>query len=408
MATLKEQADAILEEKLTDIIPENIREGVEIFDVVGTYKGGGTASDSAYKVKLFDTQEQMQADNTPKNDDLAIVYRQDINKWDGATAITSFTFPKTVTLSEVPSELSSYGYASEDSMYVNIDCYITETSASFNLSGNNHYNIAYESTDGLTYTRTDENADTLVLTEVAIAVTMNEWNDVFSNFMYAMGHVYEGLYIYDEDFIDKDTIKIPYITDLSYTLSGSSVGSASISTSEDSITYNVSQLYSLVNKYLSDEHTFKYMMCFISEDNELYLLDINTIYEFNQITYDENNNFLGISYCSDATTLGDATKYYINIVKLDLENQTYTIEETITGTGISNRVYNGTTSRFILTKDKLKNTKYIPFSLSKSAPATYVPLRIGSMSSGGTNYNQIYNIQHSYYIVDGRYISAPM
>lgn len=36
MSTLKEKSQAILDEKNTKILPENIKEGVQIFDVVGT------------------------------------------------------------------------------------------------------------------------------------------------------------------------------------------------------------------------------------------------------------------------------------------------------------------------------------------------------------------------------------
>ena len=40
MSTLKEKAQQVLDEKENKIIPENIKNGVEIFDVTGSYKGG--------------------------------------------------------------------------------------------------------------------------------------------------------------------------------------------------------------------------------------------------------------------------------------------------------------------------------------------------------------------------------
>lgn len=51
MALLKVKAQSILDEKEQKIIPENIKEGVEIFDVTGTYTGGG----SEYNAKVSTT-----------------------------------------------------------------------------------------------------------------------------------------------------------------------------------------------------------------------------------------------------------------------------------------------------------------------------------------------------------------
>ena len=51
MSTLKEKAQQVLDEKENKIIPENIKNGVEIFDVVGTYTGSGAdIYSSNYKI----------------------------------------------------------------------------------------------------------------------------------------------------------------------------------------------------------------------------------------------------------------------------------------------------------------------------------------------------------------------
>jgi len=41
MSTLKNKAQSILDEKELNIIPENIKNGVQIFDITGTYEGSG-------------------------------------------------------------------------------------------------------------------------------------------------------------------------------------------------------------------------------------------------------------------------------------------------------------------------------------------------------------------------------
>lgn len=51
MSTLKSKAEQILQEKETNIIPENIKNGVQIFDVEGTY-GGGNSIDLTTGIKF--------------------------------------------------------------------------------------------------------------------------------------------------------------------------------------------------------------------------------------------------------------------------------------------------------------------------------------------------------------------
>ena len=72
MSELKTNLQEILQEKQEKIIPENIKKDVQIFDVVGTLEGGTTTSG----VKLFETEEEMQADSAAQEGDLAIVYNQ--------------------------------------------------------------------------------------------------------------------------------------------------------------------------------------------------------------------------------------------------------------------------------------------------------------------------------------------
>ena len=48
MSTLKQKSQAILNEKTSKIIPSNIKEGVQIFDVTGTYVINKTVNDGFF------------------------------------------------------------------------------------------------------------------------------------------------------------------------------------------------------------------------------------------------------------------------------------------------------------------------------------------------------------------------
>ena len=73
----------ILEEKETHLIPENIKNGVNIFGITGNYVGDEP------DVKLFDTVANMQADPSPNLNDLAVVYNNTSNNFQGLYEYTT-------------------------------------------------------------------------------------------------------------------------------------------------------------------------------------------------------------------------------------------------------------------------------------------------------------------------------
>ena len=79
MTILEQNLQTILNEKTTKIIPENIKKGVQIFDITGTLEPNASIVEGA---KLFKTKDEMQADTTAKEGDLAIIYRNQ-NTFDG-------------------------------------------------------------------------------------------------------------------------------------------------------------------------------------------------------------------------------------------------------------------------------------------------------------------------------------
>lgn len=192
---LQETLDAIKLEKDTNLLPENIKKDVKIFDIVGTLEEGASTN---IPVKLFETEEAMQADTTAKEGDLAVVYRSEIQN---ATADSRFqvaTFPDTVVLDTaitssvevryraVDSSKMFYCMGRLDSSRFRMDCY-TETG---------EVRIQYTSSDGITYTRTDTTGNPVDFgTEIYYAYA-DMWNDAIGKFIQVGGNTFEGLYKY--------------------------------------------------------------------------------------------------------------------------------------------------------------------------------------------------------------------
>lgn len=198
MSELKTNLQEILQEKQEKIIPENIKKDVQIFDVVGTLEGGTTTSG----VKLFETVEEMQADSTAKEGDLAVVYREEIQNMTADTQTQYITFPETVTLPEAfAGEVDCVLRAVDES--VMFDSQVMLNQSMFEFDG--YFEIGmmqvnYTSSDGVTYTRTRFEGDSEELTNPVDLGTIvqvyrpEEWNDILGYFMQIGGNVFDGLY----------------------------------------------------------------------------------------------------------------------------------------------------------------------------------------------------------------------
>lgn len=106
MATLKEISQDILDEKTLKIIPENIKKGITIFDIVGSYEGSGPSR----RIKLFETISDMNNDPDAQENDLAIIYANNSGHAAPGVTVSEIIFPDIVTVSEIPSSSEScYG-----------------------------------------------------------------------------------------------------------------------------------------------------------------------------------------------------------------------------------------------------------------------------------------------------------
>ena len=212
MSDLKTNLQEILQEKQDKIIPENIKKDVQIFDVTGTYEGSGSSTTG---VKLFETEEEMQADSTAKEGDLAVVYREEIQNMTADTQTQYITFPETVTLPEAVTSSYNCMLRAVDSSAM-LDGQVRLNSTSFRFEGyieSGMITVQYTSTDGMNYTRTSFQGDSGDLTNPVDLGTVigvyrpEQWNDSMGYFMQTGGMTFDGLYEYSKTQNIKDTLE---------------------------------------------------------------------------------------------------------------------------------------------------------------------------------------------------------
>lgn len=188
MSTLKEKAQDILNEKTEKIVPENIKKDITIFDITGTYEG-------SEDVKLFDTIEDMQQDETIQENDLALVYREELVPIDGNTKFDSCVFPSEVVLDEAVSDNILGRFRSIGSGWFDGSVELSSSSFRFDGYGDKEVRITYTSSDGITYTRTDSGEEKV---EFGTTLIYESWGDpfpeVFGNFMKVGGNYFDGVF----------------------------------------------------------------------------------------------------------------------------------------------------------------------------------------------------------------------
>ena len=195
MTILEQNLQTILNEKTTKIIPENIKKGVQIFDITGTLESNASTAEGA---KLFKTKEEMNSSTGNTEGDLALVYRNEQQNMTADMEVTAITFPETVTL---PTAFTDYTYSRlssvDSSVMFDGGCVLSKTSFSFDAYTSNGYiQASYTSEDGITYTRTSLQGDNPIKLPTAVKGDANDWNDNFGYFMQIGEIVFEGVYVY--------------------------------------------------------------------------------------------------------------------------------------------------------------------------------------------------------------------
>lgn len=193
---LQNVLDEIKVEKDSKLLPENIKKGVQIFDITGTLEGAS----ADVPVKLFETQEEMQADTNAKEGDLAVVYRSEVKN---ATVDSKFqiaTFPETVVLSEAMTDYTELTYRATDSSIMfdgrghldnsgfTMDCWVESDDEYKNIR------IEYTSEDGITYIRTDTLGNPVDFTTEIYYTDTDTWNDAIGYFIQVGSNTFDGLF----------------------------------------------------------------------------------------------------------------------------------------------------------------------------------------------------------------------
>ena len=200
---LQQVLNNIKKDKDTNLLPTNLKDGVTCLGIKGTLEN---------KVKLFETVEEMQADSTAKEGDLAVVYRNEVQNMTADTETQYITFPETVTLPEAFTD-SVYGMLRAVDTGSRFDAQVQLNRASFSFdSGSTIFtrvSVEYTSTDGITYTRTKfsgvlggELTNPVDLGTVVRYEPMEPWNNALGYFMQVNGRAFDGLYTCDNVVVD--------------------------------------------------------------------------------------------------------------------------------------------------------------------------------------------------------------
>ena len=340
MSDLKINLQEILQEKQEKIIPENIKKDVQIFDVVGTLEGGTTASG----VKLFETEEEMQADSTAQEGDLAVVYREEIQNMTADTQTQYITFPETVTLPEAfTSSIYTMVRAVDESVMFDGNVQLNQTLFSFDgWSENGMIRVEYQSENGITYNRTIFEGDSGALTNpvdlgVVIGVySSEEWNDMLGYFMQAGGNVFDGLYEYGKYAVD-GYISIPLIND-DYTITSTPSKNVTINNSYNN-SFNKQDLINICKEIeASVSSNASNSVSLFMKDNKLYAFGYIRTYKgttylsslYNEIG--EDNTILSnvlVDGGGTSSGTGGEPNFEVKIWKIDINNKSYSLDSSI-------------------------------------------------------------------------------
>ena len=287
-------------------------------------------------VKLFDTVEHMQADPNPSEGDLAVVYREELTAVTEESEFDSCTFPNEVVLDEAFTGDIYGSFRAVDSSSGYFDGMVEMSSSSFRFDGygdNGEIRVEYESTDGVTYTRTDGGD---ALKEFGVIVKWEDYgegfNSVIGNFMKIGGNYFEGLYKYVSK---SDDNYILSFTDIINT-------GSDISTTVENI--NISDIIGIIRQIISENALYQMTVtCVITNGTVvLYTLGSSSGGTAHQYVYapdiavDENQGY--VLHSNIAGGIRDG----ISKITVNLEQQTYVVTTLTHSTSIFDREYGDT------------------------------------------------------------------
>ena len=190
---LQTNLDAILDDKNTNLLPENLKAGITCLGVEGTLTGGATTDTP---IKLFETIDEMNNSTGNEEGNLALVYRNEIQNATADSHFQTATFPDTVVLDTALTDRVEVRYRAVDSSIM-FDCMGSLDSSSFRMdcyTETGEVRIQYTSSDGITYTRTDGEEETIDFGTEIYYERPEMWNDAIGKFIQIGGNVFDGLY----------------------------------------------------------------------------------------------------------------------------------------------------------------------------------------------------------------------
>ena len=243
------------------------------YDGLGTVIVNVPQEGGSGDVKLFETEQAMQADPNPSEGDLAVVYREEIQPVTEESEFSSCIFPNTVVLEEAFSD-NVYGrFRQVDDGY--FDGMMSVSSTVFIFEGygeSSEIRVQYTSQDGITYTRTDGGEE---LQEFGTTIKWESWggpfNDVIGNFMKIGGKYFDGLYQYRLG-IDNPTKRLlPSISKITANFQTGSV--VEYDFSGEQLYLDTDKLLDAINQIATDNQLENlYYAVFIDTENNIHVI----------------------------------------------------------------------------------------------------------------------------------------
>lgn len=291
---LQETLDAIKLEKDTNLLPENIKKDVKIFDIVGTLEEGAPTN---IPVKLFETEQAMQADTTAKEGDLAVVYRSEVQNIKNGDVITSMTFPKTVVFDTAITTDYYSRLRNSTEPYIYLHMQLSSTSFHISDMPGTIPGITYTSSDGITYTRTDSNEDTYEIGET----TIRSVDEHICKFIQVDENVFEGLYTYKPQ---HKTFKVAF----------PNFSTSTINITNKKFIINDTIITSYNKNIFKNAIGSNYCTYFIDTNNKLKCIVAKRT--LNELAYDSSGNCVGI--CTSNVT--SSSNYFTSAIMYDVDS----------------------------------------------------------------------------------------
>ena len=210
---LQQVLDNILEDKTTNLKPENLKVGVTCLGIEGTLEVSNS------NIKLFETIEDMNNDNEKVENTLAIVNKYNTKNLTKTDSFDHCILSKTIVLNEPITKYGNIMLSGNGGASAYIDVNPNGCQLGFSDNGAS-MNYSYTSSDGITYTLDDYDTDLLIILSSKIWYIpdeqgMNMWSDDVGHFITLESDLFEGAFKCQK-VIDLCAISIPDMSKLSY------------------------------------------------------------------------------------------------------------------------------------------------------------------------------------------------